>query len=102
MYEFWIETDKFFNIFSLYGRERDKYTESGTAGQIIRKRDCPAESGTVGMYGVELSGTYSKHVMPAFYGVGCSWQIIYHPIVNTPKFMLEYGGRLIPLRSSPT
>ena len=36
-----------FNIFSLNGRERDKYTESGTAGQIVRKRDCPAESGTV-------------------------------------------------------
>ena len=34
----------------LYGLVRDKYTESGTAGQIVRKRDCPAESGTVGMY----------------------------------------------------
>ena len=62
MYEFWIEADNYFNIFSLYGRERDKYTESGTAGQrdkytesgtagqIIRKRDCPAVRGTVGMY----------------------------------------------------
>ena len=51
LYEFWIEADNIFNIFSLYGRERDKYTESGTAGQIVRKRDCPAKSGTVGMYG---------------------------------------------------
>ena len=50
LYVFWIEADKFVDIFSLYGRERDKYTESGTAGQIVRKRDCPAESGTVGMY----------------------------------------------------
>ena len=37
---------------------------------------------------VGLSDTSSERVMPAFYGVGCSWQIIYHPIVNTPKFML--------------
>ena len=38
-YSTWIEADHFFNVFSLYGRERDKYTESGTAGQIVRKRD---------------------------------------------------------------
>ena len=44
-YSTWIDADNFFNIFWLYGRERDK-----TAGQIVRKRDCPAESGTVGMY----------------------------------------------------
>ena len=31
---------------------------------------------------VGLSDTSSKRV-------GCSWQIIYHPIVNTPKFILE-------------
>ena len=35
LYEFWIEADNFFNIFSLSGRERDKYTERGTAGQIV-------------------------------------------------------------------
>ena len=50
MYEFWIEADNFFNIFSVNGRERDKYTESETSGQITRKRDCPTESGTVGMH----------------------------------------------------
>ena len=38
---------------------------------------------------VGLSDTSGKRVVLAFYGVGCSWQIIYHPIVNTPKFMLE-------------
>ena len=42
LYEFWIEADNVFNIFSLYGRERDKYTES--AGQP----DKSSESGTVG------------------------------------------------------
>ena len=45
----------FVNIFSLYGYKRDKYTESGTGGQIVRKRDCPAESRTVGMYVITKS-----------------------------------------------
>ena len=60
MYEFWIDADHFFNIFSLYGRERDKYTENGTAEQIVRKRDCPAESGTVGMYETTVVTTTNK------------------------------------------
>ena len=38
---------------------------------------------------VGLSDISSKRVMPAFYGVCCSRQIIYHSIVNTPKFMVE-------------
>ena len=38
---------------------------------------------------VGLSDTSSKRVMPAFYDVGCSWKIIYHPIVNTPTRKYE-------------
>ena len=49
-YSTWIEADHIFNIFSLHGHERDKYTESRRVGQIDPKHDCPAESGTVGMY----------------------------------------------------
>ena len=58
-YSTWIEADHFFNMFSSYGCERDKYTESGTAGQIVRKRYCPAERGTVGIT-VRCNGTRTE------------------------------------------
>ena len=57
LYEFWIEAVNFFNIFSLYGRERDRYTESGTnrpkAGLSHRKRD--------GWNLYDMIWKYSKH-----------------------------------------
>ena len=50
-YSTWIEADHLLT-FSRCMDASGTNILKGTGGKIVRKRDCPAENGTVGMYGV--------------------------------------------------